>query len=246
MQAKKHCSMNIGGTDKTAAAAFDGQVSVQSKTKMLNRDYSFLFSNDDVDAADAAKHPHDDHVKILVMKRVDESKKENDQSTHVQYKQPDDHLEKAKEKELIIHQHKKPKLMPHDNHKVTMKTSQCDQKYPKGQPSKANSLGAKSQIKSSSSSSEMKKKKPNHEPVVDYSSVIRKVFRYDKTKYGRDYDDDRAMVSNFADIQREEKRSERLGKKEDEEERILTEEMERKEKKLKQSKRRKLQAHQKD
>ncbi|KAM6555028.1 hypothetical protein CsatB_015790 [Cannabis sativa] len=64
------------------------------------------------------------------------------------------------------------------------------------------------------------------------SMMIRQMFRYNPKKFvGRD-DDDSNMVANFDDIQREEKRSERMGRK-DKKEQLLIEEEERREREAK-------------
>ncbi|KAI8342758.1 SPT2 chromatin protein-domain-containing protein [Chlamydoabsidia padenii] len=71
--------------------------------------------------------------------------------------------------------------------------------------------------------------------VDDYSSEISKLFRYDRTRYANEsvYSDD-DMEANPMDVIREEKRSERLGRREDQIEEQL--ELERRKKRLAKSK----------
>ncbi|KAF6021822.1 hypothetical protein EB796_019863 [Bugula neritina] len=67
---------------------------------------------------------------------------------------------------------------------------------------------------------------------MDYSSHIRDIFGYDKSRYRDEDFDDRSMVAGFADIMKEEVRSARIGREEDLKD-IELEEMEKKRKKLK-------------
>ncbi|XP_015063277.1 uncharacterized protein LOC107008661 isoform X3 [Solanum pennellii] len=70
-------------------------------------------------------------------------------------------------------------------------------------------------------------------------SMIRRMFRYNPNRY-QDEDDTSDMEANFDDILREEKRSAKIAKKEDEEELRKIEEEERRERLRKESKKRKL------
>ncbi|CAL5421703.1 unnamed protein product [Camellia sinensis] len=72
-------------------------------------------------------------------------------------------------------------------------------------------------------------------------SMIRSMFRYNPNKFAkRDYDDDSDMEANFDDIMKEENRSARIARKEDEEELRKIEEEERRERLRKEAKKRKL------
>ncbi|KAL6955515.1 hypothetical protein U1Q18_049067 [Sarracenia purpurea var. burkii] len=72
-------------------------------------------------------------------------------------------------------------------------------------------------------------------------SMIRQMFRYNPNKYaGRDDDDDSDMEANFDDIMREEKRSAKIARKEDEDELRKIEEEERRERLRKEVKKRKM------
>ncbi|XP_042506896.1 protein spt2-like [Macadamia integrifolia] len=79
------------------------------------------------------------------------------------------------------------------------------------------------------------KKQPARRPFedddeLDYTSMIRQMFRYNPDKYtGRD-DDDSDMEANFDDILKEERKSARIAREEDEREFRLIEEEERREK----------------
>ena len=73
---------------------------------------------------------------------------------------------------------------------------------------------------------------------VDVSAVIQNIFRYDKNKYvdDNDFAADQAMVSSYSQQQYEERRSARIGRKEDIEDMLLEEEEVRKSMKKKKSK----------
>ncbi|CAI9110538.1 OLC1v1010586C1 [Oldenlandia corymbosa var. corymbosa] len=71
-------------------------------------------------------------------------------------------------------------------------------------------------------------------------SMIRSMFGYNPRKYHDDDSDDSNMEANFDDILKEEKRSERIARLEDEEEQRKIEEEERRERMRKEAKRRKL------
>eukprot|EP00252_Welwitschia_mirabilis_P013064 TRINITY_DN2888_c0_g1_i1.p1 TRINITY_DN2888_c0_g1~~TRINITY_DN2888_c0_g1_i1.p1 ORF type:complete len:412 (-),score=92.21 TRINITY_DN2888_c0_g1_i1:273-1508(-) len=96
----------------------------------------------------------------------------------------------------------------------------------------------KSQTKLASSVPPRPKKRPNpfdsddDMEGGDYSSIIRKMFGYDPTKYkGMDYDD-KDMEVGFSRVMAEEKRSARIAREEDERELALIEEEERREREL--------------
>ncbi|KAG8390200.1 hypothetical protein BUALT_Bualt01G0058800 [Buddleja alternifolia] len=55
---------------------------------------------------------------------------------------------------------------------------------------------------------------------MDANSIVRILFEYDPTEYSSDDEDDLNMVTSFADIQKEERRSAKIAKKEDDEELI--------------------------
>ncbi|CAL5385253.1 unnamed protein product [Camellia sinensis] len=69
--------------------------------------------------------------------------------------------------------------------------------------------------------------------------MIRSMFRYNPRKFA-DEDDDSDMEANYEDIMREEQRSARIARKEDEEELRKIEEEERRERLRKEAKKRKL------
>ncbi|XP_075498594.1 uncharacterized protein LOC142536974 [Primulina tabacum] len=89
------------------------------------------------------------------------------------------------------------------------------------------------------------KAKIGRQPFADGSdddkaiNMIRKMFGYNPNKY-QDADDDSDMEANFDDILREERRSEKIGKREDEEELRKLEEEERRKQQLRLERKRKL------
>ncbi|XP_057983649.1 protein spt2-like [Malania oleifera] len=136
-------------------------------------------------------------------------------------------------------EHSKGKMMP--KQPVTLKQPVASSKTQPNKPFK--------QISSHASLQEHRHKK---KPVRRYSddedddedgraiSMIRKMFRYNPNKFsGRD-DDDSDMEANFDDILKEERRSARIARQEDEEELKRIEEEERRERMRKTEKKRKL------
>nr|CAB3450617.1 unnamed protein product [Digitaria exilis] len=79
----------------------------------------------------------------------------------------------------------------------------------------------------------VKRKSHDDDGRSNFSSIIQKIFRYDRKKYIDRDEDDRNMVVGFASIEKEERRSAALARKEDEEQRLLIEEEERRERAMK-------------
>ncbi|XP_021852321.1 uncharacterized protein [Spinacia oleracea] len=97
------------------------------------------------------------------------------------------------------------------------------------------------ELRNSSAVHKIKKRKaPDSDDEMDYSSVIRKMFGRPTKYYDDDDDDDRAMEVGFDSIMAEERKSARIAKQEDDEEFIKIQEEERQEMLRKKAKMRKM------
>ncbi|KAF5186730.1 Spt2 chromatin protein [Thalictrum thalictroides] len=157
------------------------------------------------------------------------------------------------EQKKVIREPEEAKLnskMSVDMKKAILSKQHSDhcQKREIGEPEKAKLNSFKMPAASSKPQSKPSKKEQTHVPmrpkkrsgVEDVSVLIRGMFGYDPTKYAGLDEDDSNMETNFADLSKEEKRSERLAREEDKRQLLLIEEEARQEKMKKEAKRRKL------
>lgn len=98
-------------------------------------------------------------------------------------------------------------------------------------------LGPSSKLKAHRPVEKRAVKRKSDDGMGNYSSIIRKIFKYNPEKFipGGD-EDDRDMEADFASIEREERRSAALARKEDEEQLRLIQEEERRERAMKKKK----------
>ncbi|KAL3640376.1 hypothetical protein CASFOL_015344 [Castilleja foliolosa] len=144
--------------------------------------------------------------------------------------QPSSNLRKLAPVQREYRESSKPKVMP--RHALPSSRDQVKRPPPKPAPRHI-------------SADERPKVKPKRRPYDEGSddenpiNMIRRMFGYNPDKFQDDDDDDSDMEAGFHDIEREEKRSEKLARQEDEEQLRLIEEEERRER-MRMAKKRKL------